>query len=119
MTGGRTAYLAGVAAEDIVERYYRSHGYTTLSQRYRGKRGEIDLIVGEGTAVVFVEVKKSKTHDRAATRVSRAQQLRIMTTAAEYLTSLPNGQLTESRFDVALVDQFGGLKILENAIGHD
>mgnify|MGYP001568776705 CR=1 FL=1 len=69
--------------------------------------------------MVFVEVKKSKTHERAATRISSTQQLRIMTTAAEYLTRLPMGQLTESRFDVALVDQYGSLKILENAIGHD
>lgn len=111
--------MAGVAAEDSVERYYRNAGFQILKQRYRGKRGEIDLIVGHGPSVVFVEVKKSKTHSRAATRVSRAQQLRIMTTAAEFLTNLPNGQLTECRFDVALVDQYGGLKILENAIGHD
>lgn len=111
--------MAGIAAEDIVERHYQISGHDILKQRYRGKQGEIDLIVSDGATVVFVEVKKSKTHARAATRVSRRQQSRILQTAAEYMATLPTGQLTDCRFDVALVNQFGDLEILENAIGYD
>jgi putative endonuclease len=102
-----------------VQRNYRGLGYEILRSRYRGKRGEIDLIVSDGHVIVFVEVKKSKTHSRAIQRVSVAQRERIWLTASEFLGTQPLGQLTETRFDVALVDQHGRLKVIENAFGHD
>jgi putative endonuclease len=44
---------------------------------------------------------------------------RIIGSAEEFLANEPNGSLTNVRFDVALVDQTGQLRILENAFGHD
>jgi putative endonuclease len=38
--------------------------------------------------------------------------------AEEYLGTQPNGSLTEVRFDVALVNGHGEMKIIENAFGH-
>ena len=113
---GATSYYAGIAAEEAVARAYCDRGYRVISQRWRGKGGEIDLIVGACAARVFVEVKKSKTFDRAAYRISPRQAHRLFAAAEEFLGAEPSGLLTEARFDVALVDQYGGIEIMENAL---
>lgn len=114
---GLTSYLAGLAAEDAVLRDYELRGCSLMAKRHRGVGGEIDLIVRDGRAVVFVEVKKSKTHAQAAGHLSRQQQRRISLSAAEFLDSLPDAGLTYARFDVALVDGMGFCDIIENAFG--
>ncbi|QCO56412.1 hypothetical protein EOK75_12110 [Pseudorhodobacter turbinis] len=112
---GLTSYHAGLAAEDAVERHYRDAGHVLAAMRWRGKSGEIDLIMRDGAAVIFVEVKKARTHAEAASRLSPRQMGRIYASAAEFLAGEPAGQDTESRFDVALVDSYGRIEILENA----
>ena len=116
---GQRAYLAGAAAEDLVARHYEQHGYSVADRRWRGGGSEIDLILRQGAALVFVEVKHSKTRDRAAARISQAQIRRIYASAGKYLENEPAGQLTEARFDVALVDGTGEIEIIENAFGLD
>ena len=109
-------YHAGLAAESSVLRQYLDTGYELLAQRFRGLRGEIDLVLRKGAAVIFVEVKKSRSFDAALARISEAQIARILATGAEYLDRLPGGQLTETRFDVALVDAHGQVSVMENAL---
>lgn len=112
---GLVSYHAGLAAEDAVQRHYTDAGRVLAASRWRGKSGEIDLIVREGAAVVFVEVKKAATHAEAALRLTSRQMARIYASAAEFLAGEPAGQNTESRFDVALVDSYGRIEVLENA----
>lgn len=112
---GITSYHAGLAAEGTVERHYARAGHAIAARRWRGQGGEIDLIARDGDAVVFIEVKKSRTHDAAAARVTPRQMERIATAAAEFLGGMPRGQMTPARFDVALVDAQGRVAILENA----
>jgi putative endonuclease len=45
------------------------------------------------------------------------QMKRIYCAASEFLGTLPIGQDTDCRFDVALVDGSGDVRILENAFG--
>ena len=116
---GSVSYHAGLAAENAVAQDYVSRGFTLACERWRGKRGEIDLILRSDADLIFVEVKKSQSFARAALRVSRRQIDRIMGSAEEFLAGEPNGALTNVRFDVALVDQTGQLRIVENAFGHD
>jgi putative endonuclease len=116
---GSVSYYAGQAAENAVAQDYMRRGYTLACERWRGKRGEIDLIMRSDADLIFVEVKKSQSFERAALRVSRRQIDRIMGSAEEFLAGEPNGALTNVRFDVALVDQTGQLRIVENAFGHD
>ncbi|MBT0955900.1 YraN family protein [Alphaproteobacteria bacterium KMM 3653] len=113
--GGKLAYLSGLAAEGIAERHYESLGRPVIENRWRGEAGEIDLIAEDGDTVVFIEVKKSKTFDRAAESLSRRQMERIMIAAQEYAGRLAAGLLTEMRFDVALVNAQGDIRIVENA----
>lgn len=110
-------YHAGIAAEEIVAEDYARRGHGTCDRRWRGKGGEIDLVAEDGEGLIFVEVKKADTHERAAERLSLRQIDRIFAAAAEYLGLMPLGQLTPCRFDVALVDAGGRVSVLENAAG--
>lgn len=111
-------YHGGEAAELGVAREYERRGYTIAHRRWRGRAGEIDLIVRTGDCVIFVEVKKSRDFARAAQRLTPRQMERIYASAGQFLADEPDGQLTNSRFDVALIDAFGACQIVENAFGH-
>ncbi|MCC5974654.1 MAG: YraN family protein [Rubellimicrobium sp.] len=114
---GALAYRSGLAAEEIVAADYARRGRTVAHRRWRGQGGEIDLIAREGDRVIFVEVKKSGSFGAAALRLGRRQMDRICAAALEFLGGEPGGQLTEIRFDLAVVDGRGALQILENAFG--
>lgn len=116
---GANAYHAGVSAEESVARDYQRRGFSMAAQRWRGKAGEIDLIIRDETDLVFVEVKKSRDFARAAQRITPHQIRRIRLSAQEFIAGEPAGALTQMRFDVALVDQMGRVEIIENAFGHD
>jgi putative endonuclease len=113
----RANYFAGEAAELSVARGYEGRGYSIAARRWRGPGGEVDLITRNEEGLVFVEVKKSKTHAGAAERITVRQMERIYASAAQYLENEPMGQLTNVRFDVALVDASGRHEIIENAYG--
>lgn len=113
----RTNYHAGLAAEDVVARTYAARGCAEAARRWRGKGGEIDLIVRDGDSVVFVEVKKSRTHAQAVQRVTRRQMDRICMAASEFVGGEPRGSLTPMRFDVATVDGTGHVTVVPNAFG--
>lgn len=113
---GKTAYHAGLAAETAVAEAYRRAGHAVVAQRWRGKGGEIDLIAQDGEGFVFIEVKQSRSHAEAAEHVTRAQIARIFDAATEFVATAPRGQLTDMRFDVALVDAMGRIEVLQNAL---
>ncbi len=115
---GATSFHAGMVAEDQVATEYERRGQKTRQRRWRGKGGEIDLIVEQDDGLVFVEVKRARNFARAAERVSHRQMQRIFDTAGEYLAGMPMGLNTNARFDVALVDGTGRIEIMENAFGH-
>ena len=115
---GRMAFHAGLAAENRIAQDYERRGFAVARRRWRGKGGEIDLILRDGNGLIFVEVKQSRDFDRAAQSLTSRQMCRIYASAEEFLGSEPAGSLTEVRFDVALVDGRGDTRIIENAFGH-
>lgn len=114
---GAVSYHAGLSAESIVADDYARRGRPVVRHRWRGTGGEIDLIAQDGDGLIFIEVKKSRSHARAAERLSQRQMERIYASASEFLATQPKGQLTDVRFDVALVDDRGAIDIVENAFG--
>ena len=114
---GAQAHYGGVAAEDIVAQDYDRRGRPVAYRRWRAGSGEIDLIAREGAQVIFIEVKKSRTFDQAAASLGRRQMDRLCAAASEFIAGEPRGQLTEIRFDLALVDGQGAVRIIENAFG--
>ncbi|MFT4015243.1 MAG: YraN family protein [Paracoccus sp. (in: a-proteobacteria)] len=93
---GRVAGSAGRLGEESVAREYHARGFRLIASRWRGRAGEIDLILEAGGEFVFVEVKKSADHARAAARILPRQIRRIRA--------------------AALVDGVGRVQILENAL---
>lgn len=114
---GQVAHLSGQSAELQVARDYESRGYEVAHLRWRGRSGEIDLILRDGDGFICVEVKKSQSFERAAQRINPAQMTRICRAAEEFLGTQPRGLLTNIRFDAALLDAQGCVQIIENAFG--
>lgn len=112
---GARAFHAGFAAEEQVAQLYDRSGRAVCARRWRGLSGEIDLIARDGAEVIFIEVKQSRTHAEAAQHLTPRQMARIYTAASEFLAGEPAGQLTDVRFDLALVDGMGRIEVLENA----
>lgn len=115
-TRGAMANVAGQKAEDAVQKEYEGRGLPVSRRRYRNRHGEIDIIARDGDTVVFVEVKQRRTLDDAAQSVRPKQIRRLWNCALEFLCSCPRGINTPARFDVALVDRFGRIRVIENAL---
>jgi putative endonuclease len=115
---GAMSYQAGLSAEDRISTDYERRGLPVAQRRWCGKGGEIDLIAQDGDGLVFIEVKQSRSFDQAVARVSPRQMKRLYASAEEYLGQMPRGSLTDVRFDVALVNGHGEVRIIENAFGH-
>ena len=75
---GLTNYLAGHAAEASVARHYEDRGIAICARNWRGITGEIDLIGRCGDDVIFVEVKKSRSHDLAGAQDHELLKKRIV-----------------------------------------
>lgn len=113
---GSASYHAGASAESQVAGHYSGRGMKIAARRWRGAGGEIDLVARDGDGFVFVEVKKSRSHAQAATRLTLRQIRRLFDAAGEFLGTCPGGLNTRARFDVALVDGQGRIEIVENAL---
>lgn len=116
---GDRNHRAGRLAEESALREYERAGHRLVAARWRGKRGEVDLILRDGPTLVFAEVKAGATHAAAAERIGPAQMRRIMGAAQEHVAGLPDGLATEMRFDAALVDGQGRVRIIRAAFGQD
>ncbi|MEO9820549.1 MAG: YraN family protein [Paracoccaceae bacterium] len=112
---GRMAFEAGLAAEDRIAMDYQRRRFVIAERRWRGQSGEIDLVAKDAAGFIFVEVKQSRTFDRALHNLTEQQVVRLFSAADEYLAKKDLGSLTDVRFDVALVDQQGTFRILQNA----
>jgi putative endonuclease len=115
---GQINHHAGLAAEAQVADHFLRAGLPVRERRWRGPGGEIDLICGDETGLVFVEVKKGRDHAGALARVTARQLDRIRASAEAYAALMPRGSLTDMRIDLALVDSAGRIEIVENATMH-
>lgn len=111
---GSTNHLSGLAAESAAERHYCSKGYQVERRRWRGRAGEVDLILSRDDLYTFVEVKRAATFDLAATRLTWAQLARVASAAEEFMGTTECGSDRCFRVDAALVDGTGAVHILEN-----
>lgn len=114
----------GRVAEGAVARYLERRGCQVLARNFRGRRGEIDLIVRDGTVVVFVEVKARRAGTEASLyAVDGRKQRRILATAMEFVARRQL-QGVPMRFDAAAVSLHDDgrpirLRYIRNAFGGD
>ena len=81
-------------------------GLKLLLRNFRCRSGEIDLIVLDNEALVFVEVRQ-RTHNRqgsAAASVNHRKQQRLIRAAEYFLLRNPRHGLRSCRFDVIAID---------------
>lgn len=110
---------SGVQAERWAARYLQQQGLILVTQNYRCRAGEIDLIMRDGEVLVFVEVRlrSNPSFGGAAASIDTRKQQRIIKTAQHYLATLPI--LPPCRFDALMLEDPQGLQVqwLKNAFG--
>lgn len=95
--------MTGERGELLASRHFRDEGYRIITANYRSRFGEIDLIVSDGSYIVFVEVK-ARCEDSIAEPaefVNGGKISRIIATAKQYISS--HGCDLQPRFDVVEV----------------
>ena len=107
----------GAQAEQLAAQYLQQQGLKLIEQNYRCRFGEIDLIMRDGTTVVFIEVRM-RHHvgfGGAAASIDARKQKRIISTAQQYLAGLV--RVPPCRFDAVLLDDAQGSRMqwLKNA----
>ncbi|MES9961503.1 MAG: YraN family protein [Sedimenticola sp.] len=95
----------GPAAEKLGRHYLEKQGLSTQEANYRGRRGEIDLIMTDGETLVFVEVRyrSSSGFGSSAESVDRSKQRKLIDTANQYLQQKFRGNPPACRFDVLAI----------------
>jgi putative endonuclease len=70
---------AGAAAETLAAEFLEARGLAVVKRNYRCRGGEIDLIAGDGTTLVFVEVRlrSSSAFGGAGASMTAAKRRRI------------------------------------------
>ena len=97
--------LSGKEAELIAAQYLRAQGLAILSQNYRCRGGEIDLVCRDGRTLVFVEVRyrANTAYGSAAESITIIKQRRIILAARHYLAGLGAPE-PQCRFDALLIE---------------
>ncbi len=112
----RTArQIEGDVAEEHALHFLQERGLTLIERNFRCKGGEIDLVMGEGKSLVFVEVRKrADTHyGGAAASVTVRKQARLIIAAQTFLQRYKLSPAC--RFDVVAIDA-GAVEWIKNAI---
>jgi putative endonuclease len=103
--------------------HLRRRGYALVAQNHRTRHGEIDLIVCDGRALVFVEVKTRRASARAGTpldAVSPIKQAQVRRMAGAWLAQTTDRpRVPELRFDAigVTLDAAGRLLALDHLEG--
>jgi len=102
-TGQDRRAQLGADGEDRVLAWYKERGYVLVARNWRCQRGEIDLIVRRGSALVFCEVKTrtSNAFGGPFAAVGVRKQRRLRTLAILWLEEADPQGASELRFDVA------------------
>ena len=102
-----TNFRKGLRFEDQARDYLLQHGLLLLQTNYRCRFGEIDLIMRDGEAICFIEVKfrKSLAFGGAADAIPHSKQRKIIKTALFYLAAHKRLAGHALRFDALLIQQ--------------
>jgi len=95
----------GRRGENAAVRYLEERGLRVIVRGFRWRRGEIDVIAGDGETLVFAEVKTrtDREYGPPEESVTKAKRRQIRRVAAAYLAI--NGlETSPCRFDVLAVE---------------
>jgi putative endonuclease len=107
----------GAEAEQRAAQFLQSHGLKLLQQNYRCRYGEIDLILQEGSTLVFAEVRLRSRGDfgGAVASIDATKRAKLVRTAQHYLARLR--RTPPCRFDAVLLQADSEIEWIRNAFG--
>lgn len=108
--------VRGADGERAAARWYEDHGYEVLDRNWRCREGELDLVLGTATTLVFCEVK-TRTNDRFGTpaeAVTPRKRAKVRQVARRYLEATDR-RAASLRFDVASVRPGGEVEVITGA----
>ena len=109
---------AGARAERLAEDYLAQRGLVVIERNFRCRMGEIDLILRDGDALVFAEVRlrSGKEFGGAAASVTAEKQSRIAAAARHFLAGKRE---RPCRFDVVLLHRLApdAIEWIKDAFG--
>jgi putative endonuclease len=108
------ANLAGADAEWVALLLLVLKGYWPIARRYRGHRGEIDLIMRRGRTIVAVEVKARRSMEAAADAITPAKIVRIAAAMRQFRAERRLDDRHVFRCDAVLVARGGWPRHLVN-----
>ncbi|WP_443200935.1 YraN family protein [Pseudomonas sp. CNPSo 3701] len=98
-------HASGRAAEALAREHLQDHGLRLIEQNWRGKRGELDLVMLDGDTVVFAEVRyrKHSAWGGAVESVDWRKRDKLIATATQFLQQEKRWAKHPCRFDVIAV----------------
>jgi len=102
----RNTRTVGADAEKLACKFLNAQGLTNVTQNFRCRLGEIDLVMFDDDCLVFTEVRYRSgsclTH--AGLTVDTRKQKKLIRTAALFLARRPQFANSPVRFDVVAID---------------
>lgn len=99
---------SGQLAEETAVRFLQMRGMTVLHRNWRCRRGEIDVVMRDGSTLVFVEVRSRSLRGRrfggAVEAVDRRKQQKLALLARIYIQR-EHPSFSALRFDVVAMDE--------------
>lgn len=96
---------SGRQAEALAAQFLVRQGLQVLTQNFRCRGGEIDLVCRDRKSLVFVEVRlrRNANYGGAAASITASKQARIILAARHYLSANAANE-SDCRFDCVLLD---------------
>lgn len=108
-------------AEGVAKRYLEARGYRILTQNYRTRQGEIDLVMRHGPTLIFVEVRQRSRSDYGyggpAESIGFRKRRRLRLAAQHYLAFRCSDPDRLARFDAVLLTGGRGRYRIEHLQG--
>ncbi len=107
----------GARAESQAAEWLKGKGLKLLERNVRSRFGEIDLVMEDGTTLVFVEVRYRSRDDYggAVASVTPAKQARLQRAIGVYIASHPRAGARNLRADVVAISGQGNVEWIPNA----
>lgn len=107
----------GFAAEQKALQFLQKNGLRKITQNFRSRFGEIDLVMQDIQSLVFVEVRlrRNLLYGQGLETITRFKQQRLIQTAQIYLMRHKQFKCFPCRFDVISEDASGKITWIKNA----
>lgn len=103
-------HALGQAAERRVQDWLEHRGLSLVAKNWRGRRGELDLIMWDGSILAIIEVRArpGRPHAEIRATVNDGKSKRIANAVREYLADSGLGDSVPVRGDVVTVSSGAG-----------